>query len=521
MTSLQFHSEHAVRRQLRPFLILRMLVMNPRYRRVRRIARQLGRSDSLLHIWAYSLHICHGFDLSLDYRHPRQVRDFIHEFHLDLHLREVLLHAGRDSEAVRSLKHWADLADFHNAIKKQCDRAAAAKGDILLTLHRIGHQQISNFDRVDTRYLGRYWSLFRRGPIADLLERNFGMTVLEYFLFVAGAYTAYLKVHESNLISDLGALDIPLDALRERVAAVSATPQNIRARLIARERHDSSWEYTFNEVSQTPLLRMRPLEPDRVVCPRPNLLIRRLLAGAYFDLVSKPGFADAFGDGVEGLVGDLIRRSEVGLTLTKPAPYRTGSGVRHGADWILSDQSGHVFVECKSSRIPLQAQVAPSAEDVSKGMERLADAIVQNYANIWDAQSNRTDWVADGLPVYSLIVTLEDWNLFSPIASRSLRALVEQKLVAKHLQASFIASMPYVVVSVSDLPDLTRALAEYGVARLLAEKCGEKYGQYLVSSFLLEAQYKSESSFDIFGAEGDELFRLFRERAALGGSKEM
>ena len=490
--------------------------MRANYKRVRRISRQLGLSDSLLHVWTYSLHVCNGFELPFQYQHPNRVRDFIHEFHLDLHVREILLHAGKDSAALRSLRNWSDLVAFHNAIKRQGEKASGAKRDIMLTLHRIGHQQISSFDKVDNRYLGRYWMLFRRKPLADLLERTFGMTVLDYFLFVAGVFTIYLKVHESSLASDLSALGIPISALRERISAVSATPQNIRNRLVARRRFDSSWEYTFNEVSQTPLLRLRAREPDKLVCPRPNLLIRRLLAGAYFDLVGKQGFAQAFGDGVEDLVGELIRRSDEALVPARPDPYTTGSGIRHGADWMLGDASGHVFVECKSARIPLQAQVAPSAEDVSKGMDRLAEAVVQNYSNINDALKGLTCWRSDGLPIYSLVVTLEDWNLFSPFASSALRVLIEQKLAAKRLESSLTMCIPYIIVSVSDLPDLTYAMSRHGIARVLAEKCGEKYSQYLVSSFLREAQYNSSASSDIFEAEGDHLFKLFRDGRKAG-----
>jgi hypothetical protein len=493
-------------------------VMTPHYKRVERISRRLGLTDSLAHIWAYSLHVCYGFDLPFEYWHtkvagrPVQIRDFIGEFHLDLHVREILLHAGKSSQASLSLKNWNDFAEFHNAINRQSDKTSGTSSDIWLTLHRMGHQQISHFDRVDFNYLGRYWSLFRRKPIAELLERSFGMTVLEYFLLVAGVFTVYLDRPESDLIHDLSALDIPTDAMRERLATVSTTPQNVRRRLSEARRFDSSWAYTFNEIKRTPLLQLRPTAPNRLFCPRPPLLVRRLLSSVFFDLVSKQGFAEAFGDGVEDLVGDLIRRSDRRLSPNKPAPYRTGSGLRHGADWIISDASGHVFVECKSARIPIQAQVAPTAEDVSAGMNRLADAVVQNYANIHDAVNGRTEWRTNGLPTYSLIVTLEDWNLFSPIASDALRSLVEQKLIGRHLQPSLMSTTPYVVVSVRDLPDLTHAMAEQGIARLLDEKCGQKYEQYLVSSFLEETEYKSDAANRLFKADSGELFQEFNAR---------
>lgn len=494
--------------------------MTPHYRRVRRVARELGLRDSLAHIWAYSLHVGYGRNLDGDYlrslRNPqaKQVRDYIHEFHLDLHAREVLLHAGKDSLAKRSLKNWVDLAEFHNSINKHSDKTSGAAKEVFLALHRIGHQQISSFDRVDARYLGRYWSLFRQQPLADFIEQSFGMTALEYFLLVAGAFMTYMTKPESDLVHDLAPLEIPPKGMRERLAVVSASPSDVRRRLAHAQRFDGSWAYTFNELNRTPLLRLRSKSPDLLFCARPQLLIRRLLAGAYFDLVAKRGFSDAFGDGVEELVGDLIRRSDRRLSPAKPVAYSTGAGVRHGTDWLLSDKTGHIFVECKSARIPLQAQVAPDAADVSKGMDRLADAIVQNYSNINDALSGLGEFKDDGLPVFSLVVTFEDWNLFSPIASESLKSLVEQKLCAKRLEKSLLSTSPYIVVSVRDLPNLTNAMAHEGIAPVLTRKCEDRYEQYLVSSFLSECKYNVDRADTLFKAASDELFAEFRARHA-------
>lgn len=492
--------------------------MTPHYKKIVKIARRLGLRDSLQHIWAYNLHVSYAFNLPSEYRHtanteqPIKLSDYIREFHLDLHAREVLLYSGKSSQATHSLKEWNDFSEFHNAIINYGNEVSGKKIDIWLTIHRIGHQQIFFFDRVNSHYLGRYWSLFKRKPIAELLERRFGMSVLEYFLLTAGVFAIYLTKPESDLFADLAVLKIPEEAMRARIEPLSATLQEMRNRLSSQRKLGSSWEYTFNDLNLTPLLIVNKHKPNKLFCPRPQLLVRRLLSGAYFDLVGETGFSKAFGDAVEDLVGDLIQRSDPRLLPRKPTPYRTGEGLRHGTDWLLSDGSGHVFIECKSARIPLQAKVALATDDVLKGMQRLAAAIVQNYSNIEDALQGRSGFQTKGLPIHSLIVTLEDWILFSPLASNSLRELVEQKLTAKGSNPAIVQTSPYVVVSVRDLPNLMHAMAECGIEPLFLQKCSQKYDQHLVSSFLDEAGLKSEMADSIFKFDNDELFKEFRAR---------
>lgn len=487
--------------------------MNPHYKKVIGFARNLGLRDSLHHIWAYGLQICFRKNLPAEYTH-QGVRGTIHEHHLDLHVREILMHAGSSAEASASLRHWDDLATFHNLIHEQGGKLAKPSKDIYLTLHRIGHQQATSWDAVGVGYLGRYWLLLRQPRIAALIYKSFGMTVEDYFLFVAGLFTIFMRIPESDLAVDLASLGLPTDAVRNRIAVLTTTRANISTRLAKRQRFDTSWEYTFNELALTPLIKLRASE-QKLFCPRPPLLVRRLLAGVYFDLVNEDGFGKAFGDAVEVLVGDLIRRSDPNLVINKPEPYRTASGVRHGADWAVADSTADIFVECKTARIPLSAQVAVLVDDVWQGMGRLADAIVQNYANIEDARNGRTQWRDRSLPVYSMVVTLEDWNLFSPTATQALRDSVKRKLSEKRLNASMIESYPYVVVSVRELPDLMHVAADVGIDTILGEKSSENYSQYMVSPYLDETGRKSDFGRKLFGSSGLEFFEETKKRLGL------
>ncbi|WP_421576576.1 hypothetical protein [Stenotrophomonas maltophilia] len=490
--------------------------MNRHYGRVRQLFRQLGLRDSLKHLWTYSLHIAYGYGLPFEYRHsqeagkPITLKDHVYDFHLDLHAREVLLHAGKSDSATHTLQSYTDLAPAHNAILAQVNSASAKTKDVYLELHRIGHQQISAFDRPDMRYIGRYWSFYRREPVASFVHQALGMTVLEYFLFATASLTMFLRRPETDLIRDLAPLGLPHDALMDRISAVSATPTHMRDLQIKRQCFGDSWSYTLNPLAERPLIQISPNEPRLLTCPRPPLLVRRLFSGLYYDLVKVSGFDKAFGDSVEHLVGELIARSAGVLNPVKPDSYHTRSGIKHGTDWILSDATGHVFVECKTARIPLAAKVAATPDELSKGLSRLADAVVQNYQNVCDATAGKTSWTPTGMPVFSLIVTLEDWVLFSEIATKTLDSLVRMKLAAKGLSCELMVQTPYLVASVRDIPNLTRAFAETGISDLFTSKTSQQYDGHLVSSFLDVGKGPVDVADSIFTEDFEVLMKEFR-----------
>ncbi|MDZ7477520.1 hypothetical protein U5F73_21450 [Stenotrophomonas pavanii] len=96
------------------------------YDQLAKIAASFGLRDSMVHIWAYSLHVGYGHQLPIEYEHsrpglPNQVKAYTFEFYLDLYLREVLQHAGASKGARRSLRDWQDLGTLHNAIRGYSD----------------------------------------------------------------------------------------------------------------------------------------------------------------------------------------------------------------------------------------------------------------------------------------------------------------------------------------------------------------------------------------------------------------
>ena len=125
------------------------------YGRVKNALKQLSLEESLIHLWHYCRLIFNGEALPYHYQHidrrgvhmPLERLAFPHQ--LDLLGRELMLHADRSGRPpVRSLANWSDLASALNAIRHYGNAVfdGDKDGGVLLTIHRIAHQQFPRFE---------------------------------------------------------------------------------------------------------------------------------------------------------------------------------------------------------------------------------------------------------------------------------------------------------------------------------------------------------------------------------------
>jgi hypothetical protein len=108
-----------------------------------------------------------------------------------------------------------------------------------------------------------------------------------------------------------------------------------------------------------PLVSFDRNHPERVICPIPFYLLRRISTGIFYDLVNKSDFDNAFGESFQMYVGEVIEFAckPPRFAITPEESYYIGSRKFHGVDWILSDDTGHLFIEAKTKRLTLGANV--------------------------------------------------------------------------------------------------------------------------------------------------------------------
>jgi hypothetical protein len=120
------------------------------------------------------------------------------------------------------------------------------------------------------------------------------------------------------------------------------------------------------------------------------------------------GFDNPFGNSFQAYLGEVINA-------TCPLPLLR-LAEKTPTTWALRRCTaltgccriyGPPFIESKTKRLTVNAKALSDAV----GLDRIvvmATAILQHYRNIRDALDGKTRW-KDGLPVFPLVLTLEDW----------------------------------------------------------------------------------------------------------------
>jgi hypothetical protein len=137
---------------------------------------------------------------------------------------------------------------------------------------------------------------------------------------------------------------------------------------------------------------------------------------------------------------------------------------------MLSDPSGHLFIECKTKRLTTNAKTLSDTLALEKDLAVMATAITQHYRNICDALAGRTKWIPDGLPIYPIILTLEDWFILSPEVDQMLIGRVKNLLSDAGIPLRVLVDMPFTIASANEFEIAAQVIGKVGIAPLMAKK---------------------------------------------------
>lgn len=322
--------------------------------------------------------------------------------------------------------------------------------DIIRHLSRLAFQQFPSQSPIATGELARHKMLYTHPRVAPMIEAEFGMSTGELFQIILllaeelshGPTPPFAFLHHVP--------DTMQDAATSLRARISKSGTELREILAARQSFGVNWAFSFNAMRQYPLIHAG--NPASVICPSPTMLIRRLSDGLYFDLISADkGFGDAVGKSFEDYVGEAAEK--IGERWLELLPEQTwGSPEKRSIDWIMSDNSGTMFVECKLARLSIASQTdLADSPALSKSLERLAGHIGQTYATLTDALNGQyPHWKNDGRPIHPVVVTFYEWFHFGPFLHSALHPLVVEELARRELDASLLERHPFTVCSISE-----------------------------------------------------------------------
>ncbi|MFY1869125.1 hypothetical protein ACOTEK_26415 [Achromobacter xylosoxidans] len=469
------------------------------YKPLRNLLRKLSLEESLIALWQYSAHLAgdvrlpalfHGVDRR---GAPLDIAKSVHPWELSILAREVILHAS--AEGRLSL---LDLPTFANAINRIKDLSAFGAetmglDGLMLQMHRLAHQQFPVQRGIQLVDLTRYRLIFEHHAVKQLFTNGIGVTS-ENFFFLGFAVAASLiskpRFVTSTDFTPFGISDAQRDAFFHLLVAEAST---LRRMCEEKQKFGRTWAYTTTPLAYAPLVNVDPKYPQRVYGPVPSMVLRRITSGIYYDLVNLSGFNHAFGPAFDHYIGLVMRKtfsSHPTWQVQKPKPYRIKKrGDLDGADWILSDGTATLFIECKAARPQARSIEAEATRDVEQTTDRLAAMIVQNYENISHALAGMTAWQPNELPVYNLVVTLEDFIAFGAVIAPPVRAKVHDTLKRKGLPAQLIEEVPYSLVSAREFEGTCTVVREFSLGEIFAQKNTGECSEWLFSTFCMQPRY--------------------------------
>lgn len=487
------------------------------YKPFRNYLRRLDAFSSLIDVWRYTLHVMENQPLPTDYAigfNPvlnGSVRLHIHPWDLDLLSRELLLNAGSGGGR---LNQWNCLAEAINHIRRIDEVISGAtlptkQIDILFELHRIAHRQFPWQTNKGISPLTRAWKVFGASSVDAIVKRELGMTMKEMVrlgMAVAGHFmhTGGLSTHQ-----DYGILGITPEAKDAFFSRVSSPLKALRANLAKHQSLNEDWVYSWNPLEATPLVAFDDAHPDRVICPIPRYFLHRVSGGLFYDLVKSADFDNPFGSSFQSYIGEVLRTTcpQPPFQIHSEEPYYIGSNLLHGIDWLVSDRTGNLFIESKTKRLTVSAKTLSDTAALDRDLRVMAAAIAQTYRNVRDALDRKTKWIPNGLPNYPLILTLEDWFIFSPRVNEMLNAHINQLLDEAHISRQVLQEMPYTIASAHEFEISIQVMAQAGITSVMKKKTMPNHRWWSLMPFIHSEfkDYLSKVNWRLFFEDWDDL----------------
>lgn len=477
-------------------------------------------------IWE-SLHTVYRFMQFLDFEVPLprelappamlslrdRMRWGIVQWEFEILAREIILNGDKNSKS--NLASWGDVAREINTIKHIENETwgihSKEDGDVLYELVRIAHRQFPWQKGITQPHIANYSRLYENDGLADMVHASHGMSHAEMLQFAMALSGHFLESFTLRLPLRNEVNRVPQDVSNSFIDRFSSTLEEIRSSYQEYQSYDINWAYTFNPLRSKPLIRVN----DRMaICPIPSFLLRRVTSEVYFDLVrDQVGFSRHFGPAVQELIGEIaVRADTLGRFRVIPeARYGAKGAPKDTVDWIIVDESGSLFVECKAARTRYRGiSDLTDRRFIDAEFDRIRGFTVQLYKSLHSALGGEyPNWKPDGKPVYPIVVTLEDWQTFGIHVDRLVVDPLKTDLAAQGIDPAIVDRHPPAFCAIDTFEMAVNVCNIVGLANVFRQKAEGEYPQWALETFLIN-NFKSELAARPGSAFSDQWLKLMR-----------
>lgn len=470
------------------------------YKPFRNKIRNLELEESLAAIWARSNYNQFDKPLPNDIEiiptekiiQPRSDKKMYNglDFELEFLLKEVLISSGKVRRKEWSLKKakylksiLKELRNFNNELDK------AYSGDkILFAINRIVHNQFFWQEKINFYSLFRYYYIYNEANVKAIIEKELGLTPFEIFILgieLTFNFRDNLKL-KLPFTFDPKSEEISEDSLNKFLDIFSTSFEKIKEETKKSFESSENIFYTFNPLRAKPIIKTS----NTLIAPIPSLIFWQITRGLYYYIVECEGFANAFGKSFELFIGILLERSisSKNLMFYPEHEYYVGKDRKDSVDWLLKDEKGLIFIECKTKRLTMSSKFSFKLVDIEKDLNKLVKFIVQAYSTFIDYKLNHYKNLKFNpkLSHKIVVLTLEEWFFpTNPLVINELTLRIEANLKKEGLDTSILTEIPYYLMSAHEFETEIQIIDKIGI-----QKYFEKYDTNKL------ADYRKKMEFD-------------------------
>lgn len=476
------------------------------YKPLRNVLRQYNLWSGLFVAYRYMLYLDYDKELPPELK-PRGVitkhdrlRKGLAQWEFETLIREMILNCPeRGGKRFESIK---DVSRCINHIKRIENEVYGAhdgeQDDVLFELVRIAHRQFPWQNGINQPYVARYHWLYRQKGLSEQVESLFGMTITELMQISLSLTGHFLNNFLINRPIKNKINGVPELVTESYIQKLSIDVSSARESYGESASYDINWAYTFNIFREKPLL----IFPNgQVACLIPDFLIRRVTSGLYYDLVKVKDLAsNHLGPAVQELVGHsiLAANDKQSFMIREEMSYGTRKNKKDSIDWILSDRTGHLFVECKAARIRFRGMSdLRDREQIRKEFDRIRAFALQSYRTISDALDGKySHWQPNGKPCFLAIVTMEDWQSFGLHIEREVMQPLFRELEELGIDPNLPKVVPMTFCAIADFEAALEVCKTKGISTLFERKQEGEYRQWALGTYVATMHMESLGNFE-------------------------
>lgn len=363
---------------------------------------------------------------------------------------------------------------------------------------RVGHYMNQFF---------RYYHIFSDSSLSSHIETKIGIS---YYDFMLCSFWLTRKLKDNYHISKhyffrANSSNTPLNEtnMSKVLGLLSDDYVSIKNRLKSEMVYDEDAFLFFGKGHiKTPIIQYN----SHLICLYPGVLLKQATAGVYYTAEiwdNKFNLNNQFGKGFEKYIGIILNKlnKDEKYEITPEIKYH--KGINKTSDWIVTEDSSLIFIECKTKRQILETKLYSSGTDEDSGLrDYAANEISKIYRVYNDYRNNKiSDLKYDSSKAFiPIIVFLEDG--FYLDVDKEIPAKIKEILLSKDISPELVDEYPFHIFSASDFEYKLQIMFKMGFSTYFTKSSAGEISQDYIERFDY-IDYFSDDFVDLFITPND------------------